>query len=101
MRVVLFFDLPTLTVKDKKNYIIFRKKLIQSGFIMLQFSVYSKLVANQQGAEAVGRYIKSISTNSGSIQLLTVTERQFSQMKFISGTRQTEIEDRDNGLIII
>ena len=39
MRVMIFFDLPTETAKDRKIYNKFRKFLINEGFIMLQESV--------------------------------------------------------------
>lgn len=41
MRVLVFFDLPTLTLEDKREYRRFRKYLIETGFIMLQKSVWS------------------------------------------------------------
>lgn len=46
MRIVLFFDLPTLTEKNRKEYTRFRKFLIKTGFMMLQESVYVKLALN-------------------------------------------------------
>ena len=46
MRILVFFDLPTETAKDRKNYSQFRKFLIKEGFIMMQESVYAKLVLN-------------------------------------------------------
>lgn len=46
MRVIVFFDLPTDTAKDRRNYNKFRRNLINDGFIMLQESVYSKLALN-------------------------------------------------------
>ena len=42
MRVIVFFDLPTLTLEDKKEYRNFRKFLLKRGFAMMQESVYSK-----------------------------------------------------------
>ena len=32
MRMLVFFDLPTLTNEDKRNYRQFRKLLIKNGF---------------------------------------------------------------------
>ena len=46
MRILVFFDLPTETSKDRKIYSKFRKFLIKEGFIMMQESVYSKLALN-------------------------------------------------------
>ena len=47
MRVILFFDLPTETLEDKREYRNFRKFLIKKGFLMMQESVYCKLALNQ------------------------------------------------------
>jgi len=50
MRVILFFDLPVITRNDIRTYSLFRKKLISSGYIMLQYSVYSKIFNNRDAA---------------------------------------------------
>ena len=44
MRIIVFFDLPTETNEDKRAYRHFRKALIKDGFIMMQESVYTKLL---------------------------------------------------------
>lgn len=46
MRILLFFDLPNITLEDKKEYRNFRKFLIKEGFFMMQESVYCKLLLN-------------------------------------------------------
>ena len=46
MRMIVFFDLPVLTSKQRRDYREFRKFLLKSGFLMLQESVYCKLVQN-------------------------------------------------------
>ena len=53
MRILVFFDLPTLTAANKKDYTQFRKYLIKNGFIMIQESVYTKLALNQTVSDAV------------------------------------------------
>ena len=47
MRSIVFFDLPNIYAADRKNYNKFRRFLINNGFIMVQESVYSKLVMNK------------------------------------------------------
>ena len=44
VRTIVFFDLPNIYAKDKRNYLRFRKYLLGEGFVMMQESVYSKLV---------------------------------------------------------
>lgn len=46
MRVMVLFDLPTITEKNRAEYRKFHKFLIQEGFIMMQESVYTKLALN-------------------------------------------------------
>ena len=59
MRVIVFFDLPTQTLEDKREYRKFRKFLIKKGFLMMQESVYCRLVLNQTVASAVVTAIKN------------------------------------------
>lgn len=40
------FDLPVVTAHDRKEYTKFRKYLLKSGFLMLQESVYCRLIPN-------------------------------------------------------
>ena len=43
MRIVVFFDLPVVTAKEKKAAAKFRKFLIKDGYNMMQWSVYSRI----------------------------------------------------------
>ena len=53
MRILVFFDLPVLTVENRRAYSRFRKHLLKSGFMMLQESVYCKLALNGSVANAI------------------------------------------------
>ena len=99
MRILVMFDLPTLTSEDRKEYRNFRKYLIVSGFLMLQESVYSKLVLNTTSANLIMEHVRKNKPPSGSLFMLTVTEKQFSKMEFLVGESQTEYVDNDERLI--
>lgn len=43
MRLMVMFDLPTDTSQQRKQYRQFRKKLLNEGFIMIQYSVYVRV----------------------------------------------------------
>ncbi|MCR5083196.1 MAG: CRISPR-associated endonuclease Cas2 [Parasporobacterium sp.] len=101
MRMVLFFDLPTLTDKDKREYRKFRKLLIKNGFVMVQESVYTKMLLNQTAQKSVVDMLKKNKPASGMVQALVVTEKQFSNMVNISGKFETDVVDNDERLIII
>ena len=51
MWVLVLFDLPTETKKEKKAYSDFRKNLQRDGFTMFQFSIYVRHCASQENAE--------------------------------------------------
>ena len=53
MRIMVLFDLPTKTVENRKEYLKFRKFLLNEGFIMMQESVYTRLVLNGSSAKFV------------------------------------------------
>ena len=58
MRVMVFFDLPTITEKNRAEYRKFHKFLIQEGFIMMQESVYTKLALNGTVAELIRKKVR-------------------------------------------
>ncbi len=101
MRVIVFFDLPVLTEKNRKEYRDFRKHLIKSGFIMMQESVYCKLVQNNTAADAVSDNLKKNKPSAGLVQLLKVTEKQYAKMEFIVGSSTSNVLDTDERLVII
>ena len=53
MRILVMFDLPVGTESERKNYRLFRKHLIKSGFLMLQESVYCKIAQNTTVADSI------------------------------------------------
>lgn len=100
MRVMVFFDLPVVTATDRREYRKFRKYLIKSGFMMLQESVYCKLVQNASIADSVTENVRKNKPNSGLVQLLKVTEKQYSKMEYIVGQRQSDVLNTDERLVI-
>lgn len=75
MRTIVFFDLPNVYAKDKRNYNMFRKFLLKEGFLMMQESVYSKIVLNQQQSQLLLERVRKNSPKKGLVQVLTITER--------------------------
>ena len=53
MRLVVFFDLPVETSQQLREYRDFRKFFQRSGFVMMQESVYSKILLKETAAAAV------------------------------------------------
>jgi CRISPR-associated protein Cas2 len=101
MRTIVFFDLPNIYAKDKRNYLKFRNFLLNEGFIMMQESVYSKIVLNSQQSQFLLERIRKTAPKKGLIQVLTITERQYSQIEFIIGENNSKIINSEEKLIIL
>ncbi len=101
VRTIVFFDLPNIYARDKKNYLKFRKCLLNEGFIMMQESVYSKLILNTQQSELLVERIRKQAPQKGLIQVLTITEKQYSQIEYIIGEGKTKIINNEDRLVIL
>ena len=101
MRVMVFFDLPVITSANRKDYREFHKYLLKTGFLMMQESVYCKLAQNSTMADAIVENIRKNKPEDGLVQVLTLTEKQFSKMEIIVGSVQTEVLNSDDRLVIL
>lgn len=101
MRVIVFFDLPVETNDNKRDYRTFRRNLIKSGFIMIQESVYCKMALNQTVAASIVSSVKKNKPKAGLVQILTITEKQFSRMEFVIGEYHTDVVSDDRRIIVI
>lgn len=101
MRTIVFFDLPNIYYKDKRNYILFRRFLLNEGFLMLQESVYSKIVLNSQQMNYLLQRIRKNSPSKGIVQVLNVTEKQYSQIEYVIGSSESKIVNSEDRLVVI
>ena len=68
---------------------------------MMQESVYSKIALNSTAVEAIIRNVRKNKPPAGLVQLLSVTEKQYSKMEFIVGESNTDVLDMDDRLVIL
>lgn len=101
MRILVMFDLPVNTAEERREYTRFRKHLIKSGFLMMQESIYCKLAQNTVAADAIIENVRKNKPGQGLVQVLKITEKQFSRIEYIVGSRFSEVYDGDERLIIL
>lgn len=101
MRQLLFFDLPVETASDRKAYRKFRSFLISEGWLMLQYSVYSKLTLNNTQATAVKNRVLKNKPTAGKVVILKVTEKQFASMDYILGSTLTKVANSDARVVFL
>ncbi|MEO6706789.1 MAG: CRISPR-associated endonuclease Cas2 [Ginsengibacter sp.] len=85
MWILVHFDLPTETKKDRKNYTLFRKKIMADGFTMFQFSMYIRHCSSKENTEVHVKRVKSILPPKGHVGILTITDKQFGMMEIFRG----------------
>jgi len=92
MWIIVMFDLPTDSKIARRNYTRFRKKLLQDGYIMLQYSVYGRPCASEENAQVHARRVRTSLPPAGQVRMLQMTDRQFGRMKVFSGKKRAKVE---------
>lgn len=95
----MFFDVPMLTDGNRREYNRFHKFLLKNGFIMMQKSVYTKLVINNVASAAVKERVRNNLPNDGVVELLEITENQFSKIEYLVGEEQQIVIDTTDRLV--
>ena len=101
MRMIIMFDMPTDTLEDKKAYRKFRKFLLSEGFLIHQYSVYSRLLLNGNANSLLIDRLQANNPKKGNITILTVTEKQFARMIYLYGEKNTSIANTDSRLVFL
>ena len=104
MRILVMFDLPVGTESERKNYRLFRKHLIKSGFLMLQESVYCKIAQNTTVADAIIANVRKNRPDDGLVQVLKITKSAFvssASSTYIVGESKSDVLDSDERLVVL
>ena len=91
MWVLVLFDLPTETKKEKKAYADFRKNLQRDGFTMSQFSIYVRHCASSENATVHIKKVKSFIPEHGSVGIMCITDKQFGNIELFYGKKTMEV----------
>jgi len=90
MWVMVFFDMPTETKKDRKNYAKFRKAILADGFQMFQFSMYIRHCSSRENADVHLKRVRNILPPKGHIGIMLVTDKQFGAMEIFYGGAEAQ-----------
>lgn len=93
MWVFVFFDLPTETKKDRRDYSLFRKRLMKDGFTMLQFSIYIRHCNSQENAEVHIKRAKAFLPPKGEVIIFTLTDKQFGMMQLFRHSKTADMPE--------
>jgi CRISPR-associated protein Cas2 len=100
MWILVMFDLPTDTKKQRKDAGSFRNFLLDEGFERSQFSVYARFV---NGKEAFSSRVNRIERNlpeSGDVQILNFTDRQYRDIVHFSDQGRRKARENPQQLVM-
>jgi len=89
MWVLVLFDLPTETAAERKIAASFRKKIMNDGFQMFQFSIYLRHCASRENAEVHISRVRKLLPEKGKVGIMCVTDKQFGMMEIYYGHKIT------------
>lgn len=92
MWLFIMFDLPTETKKQRKDAALFRKNLEKDGFLMFQYSVYMRYCASLEAALLHIKRVKLSIPEEGSVSILQITDKQYSNMINIQGAIEKKVK---------
>ena len=101
MRLLIMFDLPVETSKQRKAYRQFRKRLINEGFTMIQYSVYVRVCVSRQSAGFIEKRVSQFLPEEGIIQSLMLTEKQYNDMHFLLGKAKKDVRNYSGRTVVL
>ncbi len=93
MWVMVMFDLPTETKMERKQYALFRKKILKDGFQMFQFSMYIRHCMSRESADVHVKRVKTMLPPKGHVGVMCITDKQFSMMEIFRGRASVKTPD--------
>lgn len=92
MWVLVFFDLPTDTKLERRAASKFRKNLLDDGFGMFQFSIYTRFCPSRENAGVHIQRTKRALPKKGKVCIMQITDKQFGMMELFHGQKEAELE---------
>lgn len=86
--ILVFFDLPTETKRDRTRYVQFRKDILKDGFTMFQFSIYLRHCSSRENADVHIKRVKRILPAKGHVGIMTITDKQFGMIELFYGKNE-------------
>ncbi|MCX7696579.1 MAG: CRISPR-associated endonuclease Cas2 [Bacteroidales bacterium] len=100
MWVMCCFDLPVTTKEQRKAATDFRKFLLEDGFIMLQFSVYSRHCGSPDKAQVhINRVFQNLPPQ-GSVLIYKITDKQFSEAIYFRNAEKKKPPEGTRQLVL-
>jgi CRISPR-associated protein Cas2 len=88
MWILVLFDLPTETKKDRKDASLFRKHLLEDGFTMFQLSIYVRHCASKENTDVHIKRVKFFLPSHGNVCIMYITDKQFGDIELFTCAKE-------------
>lgn len=92
MWILVLFDLPTETCKERKAAAEFRKRLLGDGFAMFQFSIYVRHCSSRENAQVHQKRVKNFLPQYGHVAIICITDKQFGEIELFHNCREHPLQ---------
>ena len=100
MWLLVMFDLPVIESEERKVATKFRNFLLDEGFYMAQYSVYMKVLSGKVMGEAVERRIHHALPLAGRVDIISITDKQYENMRSFIGHKYHQNKKSNSQLIL-
>ncbi len=88
MWILVLYDLPTETARQRRIAADFRKQIMKDGFTMFQFSSYIRHCASSENVAVHEKRVKAILPSTGKVCIMHLTDKQFGNMQIFYGQKE-------------
>lgn len=88
MWLLVMFDLPTKTKRQRREATRYRNGLLDLGFSQVQLSVYCKYLINASGVRAILQPLRLNIPDYGAVRILRLTDEQWAHAYRYYGKRE-------------
>ena len=88
MWMMVLFDLPVLTKRERRAATKFREFLLDQGFDRCQLSVYLRFCAGKEQAQVYTKRVQAALPEAGNVQIVYFTDKQYENIVSFDGPRR-------------
>jgi CRISPR-associated protein Cas2 len=88
MWMMVMFDLPVVERDERREATEFRKRLLDMGFEMTQFSVYVRFCTSQAQFDTYAKKVEAALPEGGRVNVLGFTDKQYERIISFVGKAQ-------------
>ena len=100
MWLVVFFDLPVGEKEERRDATRFRHLLLDEGFTMKQWSVYTRYFTSRGQADAAADRIGIQVPPMGKVSMMFVTDKQYGLVRNFDGRVRARTEKKPDQLAL-